>query len=146
MKKRIITAITLVTIAVILFILPPNMSSITIALVTAIISAIAYKETLNLKESHKTYPPFIVIIGFICMMLIVFNRFEASFLYSGVSYGSIGLCILLIGIPSIFDKKGKYTTKEAFYLIGSTILLGLFFNQFMLLFKGDKWLLLYLLL
>ncbi len=146
MKQRVLTATVLVAITVILFILPPNISRIAIAVVTAILATLAYKETLYLKESHKKYPPYITFLGLICMMLMVFNRTNAYLLYSGVSFASIGLTVLLLVIPSIFDKKGHYTTKESFYLIGSTVLLGLFFNQFMLLFNGDKWLFLYLLL
>ncbi|MDE5889014.1 MAG: phosphatidate cytidylyltransferase, partial [Bacilli bacterium] len=64
----------------------------------------------------------------------------------GASFATIGLVVLLLLIPSIFDKKDKYTTKEAFYLIGSTVVLGLFFNLLMLLFNGNKWVLLYLIL
>jgi phosphatidate cytidylyltransferase len=57
----------------------------------------------------------------------------------------IGLVLLVLLIPSIFDKKGEYTTKEAFYLAGTTIGIGLFFNLVMLVYNFNRWELLYLL-
>ena len=57
----------------------------------------------------------------------------------------IGLVLLTLLIPSIFDKKGEYTTKEAFYLAGTTIMVGLFFNLIMLVYNINRWELLYLL-
>ncbi len=146
MKKRVITASLLVAIVVILFLLPANIARYAIAAGIAIVAALAYRETLDLKESHKPYPKLIKALGFICLELMVFNTTNASYIYNGASFAIIGITILLLLIPSIFDKKGKYTTKESFYLIGSTVVLGLFFNLLMLLFNGNKWVLLYLLL
>lgn len=146
MKKRVITAAILVAIVTVLFILPSSISKIAIALCSGLLAALAYKETLDLKDSHKPYPKYIEALGLICMELIVFNSIKASYIYNGVSFGMIGIIILLLAIPTIFDKKGKYTTKEFFYLVGTTIVIGLFFNLLMLLFNGNKWLLLYLVL
>lgn len=146
MKQRVITATILVAIAVVLFLLPTSIAKYAIAVGVSIIAALAYKETLGLTESHKPYPNIIKVLGFICMEMMVFNSINASYIYNGASFIAIGLTILLLVIPSIFDKKGKYTTKEAFYLIGSTLMIGIFFNLLMLIFNANKWLLLYLLL
>ena len=146
MKKRIITAAILVLAVILLFVLPTKISTILMAVAAGILAALSYKETLTLKESHKPYPKIMTIIGFICMELITLNSINASYIYNGVSFAAIGISILIILIPSIFDTKDKYTTKEAFYLLGTTIFIGLFFNLLMLLFFGNKWLLLYLIL
>lgn len=146
MKQRVITAAVLVAIVVLLFLLPTVVSKYAIAACVSILAALAYKETLGLKESHKPYPKLMKALGFICLELVVFQSIDSSYIYNGASFAIIGLTILLLVIPSIFDKKGKYTTKEAFYLIGSTIVIGLFFNLLMLLFNGNKWILLYLIL
>lgn len=146
MKKRVLTAVVLVIAVVVLFLIPDFLSRYVIAVAAGIMAALAYKETLGLKESHKPYPPYIAVLGFICMELMVFNSIDSSYIYNGVSFAMLGLTFLLLTIPAIFDKKGKYTTKEAFHLIGTTIFIGLFFNLVMLLFNGNKWLFLYLLL
>ena len=146
MKKRVITAAILVAIVIALFLLPASIGRIAIAVAVGILAALAYKETLDLKESHKPYPKLITVLGFICMELMVFNSTNASYIYNGVSFGVIALIVLVLTIPAIFDKKGKYTTKEVLHLIGTTVMIGLFFNLLMLLFNGNKWLLLYLVL
>lgn len=146
MKKRVLTAAILVGVVLVLFLLPAKIATIAIAVVCALTSALAYKELLDLKESHHKFPSFITVLGFIGMELMVFNRIVSSYIYMGISYGMIGIIFLLLLIPSIFDKKEKYTTQDALYLIGSITVIGLFFNLLMLLFNGDKWILLYLLL
>ncbi len=147
MKQRVMTAAVLVAIVLVLFLIPSNFARIVMALVSAIASTLAYKEIIDLRESKKNPYPFMMkVIGFVSMILIVFNSLSTSSLYTGISSLSVCLVILILIIPSIFDKKGKYTTKDAFYLIGTTIMIGLFFNILMLLFFVNKWLLLYLLL
>ena len=146
MKKRVMSAAVLVAIVVILFVLPANIAKYAIAAALGIVAALAYKEIIDLRVSHKELPNLMVVLGLACTELLVFNTINASYIYNGVSYAMIGLTILLLAIPSIFYKKDKYTTKDAFYLIGATVLIGLFFNLLMLLFNGNKWVLLYLVL
>lgn len=146
MKKRVISAAIMVAIVVLLFILPATIGKYAIAVAVGLLGAIAYKETLGLTKSHKEYPKLMTVIGFISMELMIFNHINPAYLYYGPSFGIICLIGLLIIIPSIFYKKEKYTTKDALYLLGTTILIGLFFNSLMLLFNENKWLLLYLVL
>lgn len=146
MKKRVISAAIMVALVVILFILPKSISYIGIALAVGLLAAQSYRELLCLKESRKKYPKYINILGFICMEIIVFHRFNAPLTaFSGVNFMAIGLVLLTLLIPSIFDKNGEYNTKEAFYLTGTTIGIGLFFNLLMLVYNYNRWELLYLL-
>ena len=142
MKQRVISAIVAIAIIVPIFII----GGYAFSLGAAILAALAYYETINLKESHKPYPNFIKVLGFICVELITLNRFEASFVLYGISFVSVALSALLLMIPTIFDKKGSYTTKEAFHLLGTVTFIGTFFNLLILIFNGNKWLLLFLIL
>ena len=146
MKKRVISAAIMVAIVIFLFVLPTSIAKYAIAVVVGILGALAYKETLGLTKSHKEYPKAITAIGFISMELMIFNRLNPMYLHYGPSLGIIGIIMLLTLIPAIFYKKDKYTTKDAFYLLGTILLIGLFFNALMLLFIENKWLLLYLVL
>lgn len=146
MKKRVITAAILVAIVIVLFLLPKTISKIVIAVLAGLLAAIAYRETLDLKKSHNPYPKIMEVLGLLCIELMVFHSIDSSYIYNGVSFASIGLILLILLIPSIFDKTSNYTTKDALHLVGTTLLIGLFFNLLMLLFNGNKWLLLYLVL
>ena len=146
MKQKVITGAVLVLIAIILFLLPEKIGRIVIAVLAAILATLAYKELIDLKEKNKGYPNIIKIIGFIAMMIMVFNSLNPLIIYNGVSYLSIALIFLILLIPTIFSKKGRYTTKDSLFLIGIIVFIGLFFNTFMLLFIANKWLFLYLLL
>ena len=146
MKKRVISAAIMVALAIIVFILPKSISHIGIAVVVGILAAQSYHELLGLKESQKDYPKYITVLGFICIELMVFHRMNAPLTaFSGINFMIIGLIMLILLIPSIFDKKGEYTTKEAFYLTGTIVTIGLFFNLIMLVYNNSRWELLYLL-
>ncbi len=115
--------------------IPTNIAKYAIAAGVSILAALAYREIVDLKESHKPYSKLIKALGFVCLEFMVFHTINASYIYNGASFATIGLVLLLLLIPSIFDKKGNYTTKDAFYLMGTTVVIGLFFNLLMLLFN-----------
>ncbi len=146
MKKRVVSAAIMVAIVVVIFLLPATLGRYAIAVAAGVLGALAYRETLGLTKSHKPYPMLMLAIGFVAMELMIFNHINPAYLFYGPSFAILGIITLLIIIPSVFYKKEKYTTKDAFYLLGSTILIGLFFNYLMLLFIENKWLLLYLVL
>jgi len=152
MKKRVITGAFIVAAILILYLLPTKLARIVIAVACGILAAMSFKETIQLKDSHKPYPNYIIFLAILCLELLVLNRINASYIYTGASYGMIGLILLILGLPAIFDKKCHYTTKEAFYLIGQVIFLGLYFNLIMLIFNtsinkiAGKWIFLYLIL
>ena len=146
MKKRVLSAAIMVALVIIVFILPKNISHIGIAVAVGLLAAQSYRELLGLKKSRKEYPKYINVLGFICMELMVFHRINAPLTaFSGINFLVIGLILLVLLTPSIFDKKGEYTTKEALYLTGTTVAIGLFFNLVMLIYNFNRWELLYLL-
>lgn len=142
MKKRVVSAIVVIAIIIPFFIL----GGIPFAIAAGIVAGLAYVETLSLKESHKPYPTYIKVLGFLCLELIVFSHISSTYIFNGISFLSLCIPALVLTIPAIFDKKGKYTTKEAFHLLGNITLLGIVFNILILICNGNKWLLLYLIL
>ena len=65
-------------------------------------------------------------------------------MFLGLSYQAIAFCILSLLIPTIFVN--SYKTKDAIYLMGFTLLLGMLFNSVIMLYESNKWILLYIVL
>ena len=64
-----------------------------------------------------------------------------------MSYKALGLISLTLLIPTIFFKDtNRYTTKDAFYLMGWTLVLGIFFNSLIVLVNYNVLYLVFLLL
>lgn len=142
MKQRVISAIVAAIIVIPLYII----GGIPFTIGIGLLAALALKEIISLKESHQKLSPFIVILAYILLELIVIINTKQSYIYNGLNLALIGITLLLLIIPTIFSKKEKYTTKDALYLIGSIILLGLTFHSIILLENASKPLLLYLFL
>ena len=143
MKQRVISAIVAAIIVIPLFLL----GGWAFNLGVVALGAIAYLEMLKLKVSHNKIPNRVRIMGFLCLELTVLSGFDISFSSNGIAYLSIGTALLLL-IPSIFDEKEIYTTRDAIYLTGFIILIGTFLNILITIrnqFNG-QWVLLYLIL
>lgn len=142
MKTRIISAIIAAVIAVPLIWL----GGYFFAAFACVLAALAYKEIIDLKESHSDIPMLMSFLGFIAMIVIVLsNNMDAS-IYKGITYQTITMLILFLLLPTIFYKKNQYNTKDAFYLIGIVLLLGIVFNTFIILRNRSLYLFLYLLI
>ncbi len=142
MKKRVISAVIVLAIVIPIYLI----GGIPFRLIVALIAALGFKETLNLKESHHPYPPIITGMAFVGLELLVLLDNSGSYIYTGVSLMLISMVFLFLLIPTIFDDKGQYTTRDAFYLIGTMLLIGIFFNLLISLRMAEKWLLVYLFL
>lgn len=142
MKTRIISAIIAAVIVIPLIILGGYYFTIGVC----ILATLALKEIIDLRESHKEFPNLIIFLSFLSMIsLILSNNVNAS-IYRGLTYQVITLIILVLLLPTIFYSKNKYTTKDAFYLIGTTLLLGVVFNIFVVLRTRGLYLFIYLLI
>lgn len=142
MKKRVISAVIALAIVIPLYLI----GGIPYRLGIALLAALAFKETLDLKESHHPYPGIITGMGFLGTELLVLLNNNGSYIYTGFSLMALSLIFLCLLTPTIFDDKGKYTTRDAFYLIGTMLLIGIFFNLLISFRFAEKWLLVYLLL
>ena len=141
MKVRLISA------GIALAILIPLLciGGIPFAIAMGIVSVLAYKEILDLKKSHNEIPNLVKVFGLLCVIYLVLGDYNLSSLNLIMSYQKILLPICLILIPTVFYEKDKYTTKDAFYLLGSIYLIGILFNLIISLRNINVYLLLYLL-
>lgn len=143
MKKRVISGAVLVAIVLVLYLIKSTIPFITCI---GLVSVLGLKEILDLKESHKKLPTYIKVISYLCLLLTVLGKIKIDYILLGIPFLSICLTSLLLTIPTIFEFDGKYTTRDAFYLIGAITFLGAFFNLLILIFSYNRWLLLYLIL
>lgn len=140
MKVRLISAgVALAIIIPLIWI-----GGIPFAIGMGILSILAYKEVLDLKKSHSDIPDLVKVFGLISLVYIVLGDYNLSSLSLVMSYQKLLLPIILLLLPTIFYQKEKYTTKDAFYLLGSIYLIGLLFNSIISLRNINVYLLLYL--
>lgn len=133
MKKANIK-VRIITIIVALIIVVPLIwvGGIPYYFLVGMASILALKEVIDLKKSHKEIPFIMCVIAMISCLSIVYTNFDTGRLIYGITYKRIIFCMLSLLIPIILYKKDRYTSKEAFYLIGYSIFLGLAFNSFIL--------------
>ena len=142
MKKRIISAIVALAIFIPVIYYGGKIFSIAMGM----LSVLAFKEILDLKENSREIPEIIKGIGLIDMLLLIFSDYTSDTLMFGLSYRVLSITLLTLFIPTLFYKNNKYTTKEAFYLVGIIILLGLVFNSFIFVRSFSLYTLLYLMI
>jgi len=141
MKVRVLSA------AIVLAILIPFIciGGYPFAIVVGVVSVLAYKEILDLKKSHKDIPNVVKVLGLLVLIYLVLGNYGINSLDFAVNYPRILLPLILLLLPTIFYKKEEYTTKDAFYFIGTTLLLGMLFNLLIVIRNINVYLLLYLL-
>ncbi len=143
MKKRVISAVILILLA-----LPLILEGKTVfALGIGIIGLFALKEMIDLKKSHGNIPPFMSLIFYFTFLLILYlTPFEYSKM-DGINYQMLGFILLLYLMPTmVYAKKNNYKTSDAFYFLGVTFFLGLACHTVILSRVHSLGLFLYLLL
>lgn len=141
MKVRVISALVALAILIPFICLGGYPFSILVG----IVSILAYKEMVDLKKSHKEIPNLVKALGLFALIYLVLGNYGLNSLDFAVSYSRILLPIVLLLLPTIFYKKDKYTTKDAFYLIGVVFLVGMLFNLILVIRNLNVYVLLYLL-
>lgn len=126
MKVRIISALVAICIAI------PFIFAGGIAYAFAIgaLAIGAFIEMWRLKKSHSKLPFVPSAIALCSMLMLIYTNFEGFTKIYGLTYALIVLMILLLIIPIILYKDDKYTCKEALYLIGVSLFLGIMFHSF----------------
>ena len=142
MKKRIISAIVALAIVVPAIYFGGKWFSFAIG----VLAVLAYKELLDLKENAHEIPNIVKAIGLIDLLLLVFSEYDHYSVIFGLSYRAIIISLLTILIPTLFYKNNEYTTREAFYITGIVLFLGLVFNSFILVRTMSLHLLVFLIL
>lgn len=126
MKVRIISALVALAVLVPLIYL----GGLWFAVGVSIVAILAYKEVLDLGVSHKEIPNAIKVLGLISLVYLVIGDYENPGNVFSLNFAKVLLPFALLVFPSIFYKKDKYTTKDAFYLASTVIMIGLVFNLF----------------
>lgn len=140
MKKRIISAVVAVAIFAPIIYFGGKAFSIAIGM----LSVLAYKELLDLKENATEIPEIMKGIGLVDLLLLVFSEYASNLYMFGLSYRVLTISLLTLFIPTLFYKNNKYTTREALYLVGVIMLLGVVFNSFIFIRSFSLYTLLYL--
>ncbi len=96
-----------------------------------LLAILGFKELLDLRKSHQELPKLMIVISVICLVLLIYDNFLYQTIELGITYEKIIACIILLGIPTIFYQD-KYSTKDAFYLLGITVFLGITCNLFII--------------
>ncbi len=142
MKKRILSAIIMAIILIPILIIGNKIFALTMGF----IGVLAFKELINLKESHSKIPDLLFFLGLINLLLIIFSGLDGIIIPLNLEYKNLAFCILCMFLPCLFSKNKNYSTHTAFYLIGCIIFLGVVFNSFILLRNFDIWRLIYIIL
>ncbi len=127
MKQRLISAFIAALIAIPLI----YVGSFYFYFGVGLLAILGFKELLDLRKSHQELPKLMIVISIICLTLLIYNHFLYQTIEFGISYEKIILCLILLGIPTIFYQD-KYSTKDAFYLMGITFFLGITGNLFII--------------
>lgn len=124
MKKRIISAFIMAIIAIPLLII----GGVAFRIGVGILGILAYKEILDLK-GIKNYPIPVVIIGLVVMMSLIFSNRELNYNTLGLDYRYIAFAILCLLLPAVlFYSSKKYSTKDALFLLGFVLFIGITLN------------------
>jgi len=100
------------------------------ALLIGVASIFVAKELTDLYK----IPNIVKFIIFLSLISIVYSNFDASTLAFGLNYRVLGGVLLALNLPIIFFQvEGKYTTKDAFEILGFVFLVGLGLNFLILI-------------
>jgi len=139
MVKRIISAIVLILVLVPLCIAGKRPFSIAVG----VIALVALKELIDLKKSHSKIPNGITLFSMCALLFLIFYEFEVH--HFEISYTVLAVLSIMLLFPTLLpSKKEEYETKDAFYLIGVILFLGVSFHSVIAFRNTNIYLLFYL--
>lgn len=140
MKERVISAIFMLIIFVPILLL----GSIPFYLLSLVLGIISLYELLNL---NKKLPKIVKIITYLFTSLLIFNNLEIkNFLLNLDFRFFIFLLFVYLALLVFINKQDKYNYKDAFYLIGIVLFIGISFNNFIHIRNIGLYLMIYLFL
>ena len=129
MNTRIITAIVALLIVIPLVLL----GGIYFELLMCLVGALAFKEMIDLKKTHGKIPNMMIFIGLVSLLSLILSNNSNLSIYYGFSYQTLALIVIGIIVPVIFYKEEEYSSKDALYLLGIVLFLGLALNSFLII-------------
>ncbi len=142
MKTRILSAIVLLLIAIPLILAGGEVFSLGIAL----LAVLSLKEILDLSKSHNKIPSALALFSVLALLGIIFYEYRGNILSYGISHRLLIVVLMCYLLPTLFISKNKYETKDAFYLFGIIIFLGMAFHSMLVIRTDNVYLFGYLLL
>jgi len=122
MKKRIISALVALAIFIPIFIIGGTIFNITVCL----LSIIALKEFLDVKDTMKKTPYFIKFISYTFLILILLFGLQSETVTLNIDYTVLAALFLAFLLPTVlYHDQDKYNVSDAFYLIGGVFFLAL---------------------
>lgn len=137
MIKRIIGAILILLISIPLIIIGGQY----FIFACGLLGAFALKECIDLKKHHQTIPNGIIVLSTCVLLFLIF----ASYYSFSLDYKSISFLLIVLFVPCLFYQEKNYSTHEAIYLSGCSLLLGMFFHNLIFIRFYNLWILVYLL-
>lgn len=124
MKVRVISAL----VAFLIFIPLIWLGSYPFAIAMGILSILAYKEIIDLGDEYLKVPSCVKLLGLLSILYLVLGNYGHYSLDLSIGYARLFLPLILLLLPTVFYKKDKYPTKDAFSLLGIVYLIGFLFN------------------
>lgn len=129
MKQRVISAIVALAIAIPVLLIGGFIYDIGVV----ILSLLALKEFLKVREEKKELPIFINFISYIILTLIVVTGLKKNEMIFAIDFRVISALFMVFLIPVIlYHDKKVYNITDAFYLIGGVFFLGVSFSLFII--------------
>ena len=141
MKVRLISASVALAIIIPLLLI----GGIPFAICIGILSVLAYKEILDLKELKRDLPNVVKILGLFSVIYLVIGDYKLNSINIVLNYSKLLIPLVTLLIPTVFYEEDKYSTKDAFYLIGWIFLIGFLFSLIIAFRNINIYLLIYLL-
>lgn len=130
MMQRLISAIVAFLIFIPIFLLGGSIFSIAIL----VVSILALKEFLDIKETKKELPEFIKFISYIMLTLFIITNITSTDIMFSIDYRIIAGLFLVFMIPSVlYHDRKQYSIVDAFYLIGGIFFLSIAFSLIVLM-------------
>lgn len=141
MKKRTISAIVVLALAIPIFIKGGFIFKFAIY----ILSMLGLKEFLDIKSIKKELPSFISFISYVIMTLFIISSLNKTNLIFTIDYRIIVGLFLIFLLPTVlYHDRSKYSIVDAFYLIGGIFFLGTSFSLLIIIRTKSLALILYL--
>ena len=127
MKKRAISALVAFLILIPVFIIGGNLFNIAFFVITLL----GLREFMKVREKEKKYPDFIRLIAYLSITLLYFGNAFNPDLQFIVNYKLLAGIFLIILLPVVlYHDINVYNVKDAFYLLGGILFLGISMSLF----------------
>lgn len=121
MKIRVISAIIALLIALPILII----GGVWFKIAVGILTLLGLKEFIDIKETKKPLPNFIKIISYLFVSLILLNLEVDDNLIIRLDFRIItGLCLATLLPVVLYHEREKYSVNDAYYVLASTLFLG----------------------